>query len=417
MISGAVGHLWQSTLFAGAAGLMALALRNHRAQIRYWIWFLASVKFLVPFAVLVRMGALAPGRVADAPAQGWVSAVEGIGRPLMTLPAAARLAMPVDAAGHDYLGAVALGLWACGCGAVAGCWLRRWMRVRALRRSATPASMPAGVNCAVPAMWARGVVEPGIFGIVRPVLLLPEGIGDRLDGAQLRAILSHEMCHVRRRDNLTAAIHMASQAIFWFHPLVWWLGARLVEERERACDEEVVRLGSEPRVYAQAILDVCKLYVESPLACLCGVTGSNLKKRIEAIMTNRVAARLNIAQKAGLAVAATAALTMPVLVGVLQAPAMRAQSTAAPRRRFEVASVKRCTAQEMPVPRGSGGRGAGGGGGSLGDPGIFRTGCMPVRMLIQMAYIQFADGSGLPVSELKKQPLQGIRTGSMRTVM
>jgi beta-lactamase regulating signal transducer with metallopeptidase domain len=52
------------------------------------------------------------------------------------------------------------------------------------------------------------------------------------------------MCHVRRRDNLFAAVHMAVEAIFWFHPLVWWIGSRLLEERELACDEEVLRMGA-----------------------------------------------------------------------------------------------------------------------------------------------------------------------------
>src|SRR5438552_651971 len=79
---------------------------------------------------------------------------------------------------------------------------------------------------------------------------------------QLEAVLAHELCHVRRRDNLVASIHMIVEAIFWFHPLVWWIGAKLVEERERACDEEVLRLGSEPRVYAEGIVNVCKLYRE-----------------------------------------------------------------------------------------------------------------------------------------------------------
>jgi bla regulator protein BlaR1 len=58
---------------------------------------------------------------------------------------------------------------------------------------------------------------------------------------------------------------MMAKAIFWFHPLVWWIGARLVEERERGCDEEVLRLGSEPLVYATAIL--------KDLSILCGVRG------------------------------------------------------------------------------------------------------------------------------------------------
>jgi bla regulator protein blaR1 len=84
--------------------------------------------------------------------------------------------------------------------------------------------------------------------------LLPEGIFDRLTPTQLEAVIAHELCHVRHRDNLIAAIHMFVETAFWFHPLVWWIGKRMVEERERACDEEVLRLGSEPRVYAEGIL-------------------------------------------------------------------------------------------------------------------------------------------------------------------
>ena len=113
------------------------------------------------------------------------------------------------------------------------------------------------------------------------MLLWPRSIGARLSDEQVEAILAHELAHVRRRDNLTAAIHMVVQSVFWFHPLVWWLGARLVDERERACDEDVIRLGSEPQVYAEGILKTCEFYVESPLACVSGVTGSDLKKRIE----------------------------------------------------------------------------------------------------------------------------------------
>ena len=62
-------------------------------------------------------------------------------------------------------------------------------------------------------------VEPGIVGIVRPALLWPAGISERLADAHLKAILVHEVWHVRRRDNLAAAIHMLVEATFWFHPL------------------------------------------------------------------------------------------------------------------------------------------------------------------------------------------------------
>jgi uncharacterized protein (TIGR03435 family) len=175
--------------------------------------------------------------------------------------------------------------------------------------------------------------------------LLPEGIFERLTPTQLQAVVAHELCHIRYRDNLTAAIHMFVETVFWFHPLVWWVGKRMVEERERACDEEVLQLGSEPQVYAEGILNICKIYVESPLACISGVTGSSLKPRIQAILANRKVHSLSFANKAALAIAGAAALALPLAIGIVNAPAIHAQSpqALAPAARsleFDAASVK-----------------------------------------------------------------------------
>jgi bla regulator protein BlaR1 len=137
---------------------------------------------------------------------------------------------------------------------------------------------------------------------------------------------------------------MLVEAVFWFHPLVWWIGARLVEERKRACDEAVLSRGSEPHVYAEGILNVCKSYLESPLRCVSGVTGSDLKKRIRAILTGRVAGNLNFGRKLALALAAAAALALPIVVGMIGAPSIRAQAQDAPAAmtefRYETASIK-----------------------------------------------------------------------------
>ncbi len=135
------------------------------------------------------------------------------------------------------------------------------------------AGAPVQIGIPIKAKSSPTLLEPGVFGIFRPVLLLPEDIFQRLTPAQLNAVIAHELCHVRHRDNLIAAIHMLTETVFWFHPLMWWMGKRMVEERERACDEEVVRLGIEPRAYAEGILNVCKLYVESPLVCISGERG------------------------------------------------------------------------------------------------------------------------------------------------
>jgi hypothetical protein len=82
MISGFVSHLWQSTLCSGAAWFLVLALRRHRAQARYWVWFIASTKFLVPFSLLVGLGAFVPWRAGARPSErGWVAVAEQV-RPL-----------------------------------------------------------------------------------------------------------------------------------------------------------------------------------------------------------------------------------------------------------------------------------------------------------------------------------------------
>jgi hypothetical protein len=189
-------------------------------------------------------------------------------------------------------------------------------------------------------------LEPGVFGIFKPVLLLPEGISHRLSPAQLRAVLAHELCHVQRRDNLTMAIHMFVEALFWFHPVVWLIKARLLVEQERACDEEVLRLGSEPMVYAESLLKICEFYVKSPLTYVSGVTGSDLKERLGRIMQKQIGETLNYWRKGVLVIAGTAAFAIPVLFGrtvaqrqAVQSPLVQ-QPQAALQPTVEFASVR-----------------------------------------------------------------------------
>jgi beta-lactamase regulating signal transducer with metallopeptidase domain len=136
---------------------------------------------------------------------------------------------------------------------------------------------------------------------------------------------------------------MCVQAIFWFHPLIWWMGARLLEERERACDEAVLRIGQKPRDYAEGILKVCRLFAKSPVPCVAGVTGSDLRKRIEQIMANRMALGLSLGKKLVLAAAVSAALAAPVAIGVLSAAPTHAQQqpdvNAANNPQFDAVSI------------------------------------------------------------------------------
>jgi beta-lactamase regulating signal transducer with metallopeptidase domain len=307
VIAALLDHLWQSSLVALLAACLTLTVRRNAARVRFWLWFVASIKFLLPFAALAALG-------------GWLSqlfphtltAPLAI-QPAMRLSAPARM-LPV---GHESVNLLPwlLGLWALGLAAVLGLRLVRWLRLRALLADAQPfADIPVRVKT------SASLLEPGLVGIVNPVVMLPSGLLAHLAPGEIASILAHEASHLARRDNLTAAIHMLVEALFWFWPPVWLIGARLIAERERACDESVVADGHDPLVYAQGILKVCRFCVQSPLACVSGASGSDLGRRMERIMAAEAARGMDTARGALLAGAALMVVTLPVLAGFVTSP-------------------------------------------------------------------------------------------------
>jgi bla regulator protein blaR1 len=380
-LSPIANHLWQSTLFACAAWLLTLALRKNPARVRHWIWVTATLKFLVPFSLLIALGSHVPWRAAQAPAAASVSiALDQVSQPFAPGADSSPVVMTA-AARTSIVPAIVWTLWACGFLGVAVSWLIRWRRINAAVRAGSPVSMDM-VNLGIPmgAISSPAFIEPGIFGVFRPILLLPEGITERLTPEQWNAIVAHELCHVRRRDNLIGVIQMFIETVFWFHPLVWWIGKRIFEERERACDEEVLKLGNEPRVYARGILTVCELYLESPMPCVAGVSGSNLRMRIEAILNGSIVKNLNGGTKALLAGLGLIAVAAPIVIGLLDGVTLRAQ-TVSPDLRFEVASVKTW----VPDPKTGGRHLSGVPGPTNTDPGRFSA-RIDVMSLVLTAY-------------------------------
>lgn len=316
MIASFVNHLWQSTLFAVAVALVVRVLKDDSARIRYGLWLAASVKFLVPFSLLTALGErLAPASQGPIPAVfAWPASFERIAEPVASeaLPGPIALAL--------------LAVWAGGAVLVAA---RSALRAGQLAALVNGASAPEGRvasraevpsrNASLPIRYSSTRIEPALVGIVRPVLLMPRDVAARLSDAQLDAVIAHELCHWRRRDNLTGALHMLVEALFWFHPLVWWIGSRLVDERERACDEAVVAAGHDRRTYAEAILSVAELRVASPVKCAAGVGGVDLKGRITAVMRSQTMKRLGLRKKLLLNLGAACALAVPVASGWLTA--------------------------------------------------------------------------------------------------
>jgi uncharacterized protein (TIGR03435 family) len=367
-------HLWQSSCFALVAGLVALALRRNSPRVRYWVWLSASLKFLLPFALLVGVGNVVPRPASSAAAVAFPLFPNTFVQIAEPLAPSVRVAAPTHAV-VPWTEIAVWFVWGVGFLAIVIARGRSWLRVRAVLRGAAPIELPIPVRAVI----APGAGEPGVVGFVRPVLVLPAQLLEHLNSRQLDAVLRHELCHVRRRDNFFAAVHMVVEAIFWFNPLVWWIGSRMVEERELACDEEVLRMGCEPADYVEGILKVCRFYTESPLPCVAGVTGADVKKRLGAILAGTIGQELSGVRKLALVVMGVAALVTPVVIGVLTAPLIRAQVTSANTPKFDVASIKSCREPFNNIWAHS-------------SPGRVATDCAELLNIIGNAYNAFADG-------------------------
>ena len=122
----------------------------------------------------------------------------------------------------------------------------------------------------------------------------PDGVVTDQPETFLAAELLREQLLTRTREELPHSITVSIEEL---------------EDDGAQHPEDVLRLGSQPEIYAESILEVCRLYLRSPVTCVAGVTGADLKQRIARIMSDRLADNLNLPKKlllAGMAVAAVA---------------------------------------------------------------------------------------------------------------
>lgn len=104
------------------------------------------------------------------------------------------------------------------------------------------------------------IVVPMVVGVLNPVLLLPFGLATQLSVQELEAVLAHELAHVKRHDYAVNLLQSVVEVLYFFHPALWWLSARVREEREHCCDDLAVQAcGGNGRVLAQALARVEEL--------------------------------------------------------------------------------------------------------------------------------------------------------------
>ncbi len=323
--------LWQSSLLiVFVFALDFLLARKIRASVRYALWLAVLVKLLLPPALALPTGAawwLFPAKPAlKAPAvKHFVVTYDTV--PLQTdfVPQTVPLPQPptpkLNRAGWvlSASGAASAGLLL---------WLtfRWWQVARKVRTAAAceefsklldDARQLAGLRSPARLKIADNRMSPAVCGLFRPVILLPHALAERLSAGQLRAVLLHELFHLRRKDVWLNCAQALLQIVYWWHPLLWFANARIRRLREEAVDDAVMlALRDEADAYAPTLLEVARLAFHRPLMSL-GLVGimesrSALRQRIERLVDFRAPrkAGLTFASLCGIFVFSAVALPM-----------------------------------------------------------------------------------------------------------
>ncbi len=168
---------------------------------------------------------------------------------------------------------------------------------------------------------------PAAIGWLRPIVLMPAGALTGLPAAQIEGLLVHELAHIRRHDYLLHILQSALEAVFFYHPAVWWISGHMRAERELCCDDIAVSITGDAVLYARALSAFDPALWLQP--AVMAANGGSLAGRIARLLgkpyTARPASNLPGA----------AAVLIVLSIG---AWAVFAQTTARPQ--FEAASIK-----------------------------------------------------------------------------
>ncbi len=196
--------------------------------------------------------------------------------------------------------------------------IRRFQRLLTMARAASRLEQEwvddwagrIGLRRAPDLWWVPGRISPLIWCVgFRPRLILPEEFWKRLDAQRRSTLIAHELAHLKRGDHLVRLLELLVTALFWWHPLVWWMRGPLREAEEQCCDAWVVwALPDAVRAYAETLLDTLQFLQPSgrPEPLLASGLGKvpNLRRRLTMVMTGTSRRLTGLPGKLGLLIAA-----------------------------------------------------------------------------------------------------------------
>jgi TonB family protein len=212
-------------------------------------------------------------------------------------------------AGHDFnIIGIAIALWITGSLFVALRLIFSTVRLRRIVRDSR--SIGGGV------FTSSRIPGPVVAGILRPVILIPE-TSSSWTPARRRAVLAHELAHVRRHDPLIFLMAHVATIVYWFHPLCWLAASRLRAESELACDDAALRVGLLPSGYAEHLLDLARNFNPQPAIAMAAT--SHLESRVKSILDPAVNRSFAARRNWLVASLITAAVIAPLAIFNLQA--------------------------------------------------------------------------------------------------
>ena len=136
----------------------------------------------------------------------------------------------------------------------------------------------AGIRRTIRVLMSSLAEVPSVVGWMRPVVLLPAAIVVGLTPQQLEALIAHELAHIRRHDYFVNILQMVVETLLFYHPVVWWVSARIRYERELCCDDLAVRSCGDVMSYARALAQLERLRAAGPTLAMGSASGPLLHR-------------------------------------------------------------------------------------------------------------------------------------------
>ncbi|GEM_PF-1630826 len=298
-----LNHLWEATLFSSIALLALILLGRAPARVRYLVWLMASLKFLLPsalIALLIPWTGILPLRsfhsltVNSRPEHSIAARVIQVAAPITERPMPSAPAVELNHGRYDVYCLLTI-VWLIGIMVSVGFWVKGHRHlVRAVNvnehvttgreaRVFQSVKRRLSVKRDIALTLSSRLTEPGVWGIWNPIIVLPAMMSTHFNDEELESIMLHELIHINRWDNLMGSAHRALCCLLWFHPLVWFLNRKLIEEREYACDERVIQIIGERHTYVMSLWKVIRFGLSRSEAGLRCAAGSNLRRRLTRI--------------------------------------------------------------------------------------------------------------------------------------